>query len=161
MPQQGASMTDSRRRQVARPLARARQVVHGRRASVIAVSAGGAIGATARYAIGRVWPTVPGHFPTSTLVINVLGCALMGALMVVIAHQRPHRLVRLFAGTGILGGFTTFSTYEVQTNDLLRDGQGLLAASYLLATLVAAIAALWAATWLTRTVLARADGGRP
>lgn len=160
MPQ-GASMTDSRRRQTARPLAGVRQVVHGRRASIVAVSAGGAIGATARYAIGLAWPTAPGHFPTSTLVINVLGCALMGALMVVIAHQRPHRLVRLFAGTGILGGFTTFSTYEVQTRDLLRDGHGLLAASYLLVTLVAALVALSAATRLTRTVLDRMDGGRP
>jgi len=67
--------------------------------TVIAV--GGAIGAAARYLIGQLWPTPTGSFPMSTLAINVLGCALIGVLMVLITDVwRRQRLVRPFLGTG-------------------------------------------------------------
>ena len=94
-------------------------------AAVLAVIAvGGAIGATARYLIGLAWPTPAGAFPWATLVINIAGSALIGVLMVLVTDVwTRQRLLRPFLGTGILGGFTTFSTFSVQVV-LDTDGLG-------------------------------------
>src|SRR6476661_3436681 len=74
------------------------------------VAAGGALGAVARWALAEALPHEAGSFPWSTWVTNVLGCFLIGVLMVVVVERWPdRRLVRPFFGTGILGGFTTFS----------------------------------------------------
>ncbi|MEV4439430.1 fluoride efflux transporter CrcB [Streptomyces sp. NPDC049577] len=121
---------------------------------VCAVSAGGAIGAVARHGAGLLWPTAPGHFPWTTLLINALGCALIGVLLVSIA-ERPtaHRLTRPFLGTGVLGGFTTFSTYAVETQQLFDTGRVATGVAYAAGTLLAALAAVWAAAALTRRLL--------
>ncbi|MFJ9849805.1 fluoride efflux transporter CrcB [Streptomyces sp. NPDC101150] len=119
-----------------------------------AVAAGGAIGAVARYGASLLWPTAPGTFPWTTLTVNVIGCALMGVLMVLITELwSPHRLVRPFLGTGILGGFTTFSTYAVDIARLVDARRAALGLAYLAATLFAAMAAVWGAAALTRTLL--------
>src|SRR4051794_22770193 len=77
-----------------------------------AISAGGACGALARYAVAEAWPHAAGGFPVSTLLVNVSGCLLIGVLMVVVTEVAPERrLLRPFAGVGVLGGYTTFSTY--------------------------------------------------
>ncbi|MFD4482455.1 fluoride efflux transporter CrcB [Streptomyces sp. NPDC058471] len=124
---------------------------------VAVVAVGGAIGASARYGASLIWPTVPGAFPTTTLLVNVIGCAVMGAFMVILTEARtPHRLLRPFFGTGVLGGFTTFSTYALDIERLVDAGHARTGLAYLGLTLLAALAAVWGAAWATRClVLAR------
>ncbi|MFF2807539.1 fluoride efflux transporter CrcB [Streptomyces sp. NPDC058000] len=118
-----------------------------------AVAVGGAIGAAARYGVGLLWPTAGAAFPWTTLLVNVVGCALMGVLMVLITEVwAAHRLLRPFLGTGILGGFTTFSTYTVDIQRLLAAGRLTLALAYLAGTLLAALAAVALAGSATRTL---------
>jgi fluoride exporter len=120
------------------------------------IAGGGAIGSLARYGIGVAWPTPVGAFPGATLTINVLGCAVIGVLMVLITEiWVAHRLVRPFLGTGVLGGFTTFSTYAVDTERLVRVGAARTGLLYLVATPAAALAAVWIATVITRHVARR------
>lgn len=113
-------------------------------AIIAAVAAGGVIGALARYGAGLALPTAPGTFPLATFGVNVLGCLAMGALVAALA-RRPHAhpLWRPFLGTGVLGGFTTFSTYAVDADGLLAGSapQFALGLGYLVATAVIAIGA--------------------
>jgi CrcB protein len=113
-------------------------------ATVIAVvAAGGALGASGRYGLTLLWPTPNGSFPWATLVVNVLGCVAIGALMTAIETRiAPHPLVRPFVGTGVLGGFTTFSTYAVEGRTLLTGDHPWLGVGYLVGTLVAALGAV-------------------
>ncbi|MFI5984270.1 CrcB family protein [Streptomyces sp. NPDC051555] len=119
------------------------------------VAAGGAAGASARYAVGLLWPAAPGAFPWGTLWINAVGCALIGVLMVLISEggRSAHPLVRPFLGVGVLGGFTTFSTYAVDFERLLDAGEAGTALAYAGLTVVAALGAVLAAARLTRLAL--------
>jgi CrcB protein len=109
------------------------------------VAAGGALGALARHGLAVAWPAVAGGFPWATLLTNLAGCLALGAVMELLAVlSAPHRLVRPFVGTGLLGGFTTFSAYAVETRELLATGRPGLAAAYVVGTLVGALAAVWA-----------------
>jgi CrcB protein len=117
-----------------------------------AIAAGGALGALARYGVAQTWPARPGGFPWATFGINVSGCLAIGVLLVVITELRAtHRLARPFLGTGILGGFTTFSTYAVETGRLLRD-HPVTALVYLAGTATAALIAVQAGVVATRTL---------
>jgi CrcB protein len=117
-----------------------------------AVSAGGILGAVARYGIGVAWPPEPRGFPWATWTINVTGCLLIGVLTVLIARLAPDRaLLRPFWGVGVLGGYTTFSTASV---DVLRTNPG-PALTYLGMTLIGALLAVWAGTAATEAVLRR------
>ncbi|MGN9762072.1 fluoride efflux transporter CrcB [Streptomyces sp. SD31] len=121
---------------------------------VAVVALGGAVGATARYAWSLWWPAQPGGFPWATFWTNVVGCAVIGVFMVVITDVwAAHRLVRPFFGTGVLGGFTTFSTYAVDIQKLVDSGHPRIGLAYLAATLVAALTAVWLAVVTTRRVL--------
>ncbi|MGP3776458.1 fluoride efflux transporter CrcB [Streptomyces sp. SDT5-1] len=121
---------------------------------VAVVSLGGAVGASARYGASLLWPTAAGTFPWTTLVVNAIGCAVIGVFMVVISDVwAAHRLVRPFFGTGVLGGFTTFSTYAVDIRTLIADGHPRTALGYLALTACVALAAVWAAAHLTRRVI--------
>ncbi|MGW1990884.1 fluoride efflux transporter FluC [Embleya sp. NPDC001921] len=124
----------------------------GHRAEILAaIATGGVIGACARYGATLIWPTAPGTFPWTTFWINVTGSALMGVLMVLITERATaHPLVRPFLGTGVLGGYTTFSTYAVDARHLIDSGRAGVASAYLAATLAAALFALWGAAGLTR-----------
>ena len=118
---------------------------------VAVVALGGAIGAVARYAASLWWPAQGGGFPWTTFGINVVGCAVIGVFMVVITDVwAAHRLVRPFFGTGVLGGFTTFSTYAVDLQTLLAHGKVGTALAYLAATAIGAIAAAAAGLTVTR-----------
>jgi CrcB protein len=133
---------------------------HEQATLLAAIAAGGVIGSAARYGAGLAWPTSTGSFPWTTLVINVVGCALMGVLMVVVTEAySTHRLVRPFLGTGVLGGFTTFSTYTVDIQKLITGAAPQTAMLYLAATAVAAIAAVWVGATATRALLLR-EGAR-
>ncbi|MEU5275585.1 fluoride efflux transporter CrcB [Streptomyces asoensis] len=121
---------------------------------VAVVAAGGGIGAAARYAASLWWPTPAGHFPWTTFWVNVAGCAVIGCFLVLITEAvRVHRLVRPFFGTGVLGGFTTFSTYAVDIRQLFGEGRPGTALAYLAATLSAALLAVWLAAAATRRAL--------
>ncbi|MEU6591310.1 fluoride efflux transporter CrcB [Streptomyces sp. NPDC046881] len=121
---------------------------------VAAVAAGGALGATARYALTLALPTPAGGFPWATFWTNVSGCAAMGVLMVLVTEVwAAHRLLRPFLGTGVLGGFTTFSTYAVDIRGLADAGRPGTALAYLAATLCAALAAVWLASVAARRLL--------
>ncbi|MEW2498726.1 fluoride efflux transporter CrcB [Streptomyces nodosus] len=129
---------------------------HGQGPVVAVVSLGGALGATARYAASLLWPTMTGGFPWATFVVNLAGCAVIGVFMVVITEVwAAHRLVRPFFGTGVLGGFTTFSTYAVDIQRLVDTGHPRTALAYLFATVLGALAVVWLAMTATRQALAR------
>ncbi|MEU5254433.1 fluoride efflux transporter CrcB [Streptomyces longwoodensis] len=121
------------------------------------VAVGGGLGALARYAAAQGWPTALGGFPWTTFWVNVVGCAVIGVFLVLITEvlTAPHRLVRPFFGTGVLGGFTTFSTYAVDLQRLFDTGHARTAVAYLAATPCAALTAVWLAATATRRVLLR------
>lgn len=119
-----------------------------------AVALGGAAGAAARYGASLLWRTADGGFPWTTLVVNAAGCAAIGVFMVVISDVwAAHRLVRPFFGTGVLGGFTTFSTYAVDIQQLVDAGRARAALAYLGLTLLVALAAVGSAAWATRRIV--------
>ncbi|MFJ8658830.1 fluoride efflux transporter CrcB [Streptomyces sp. NPDC093795] len=122
-----------------------------------AVAAGGVLGATARYGAALLWPTPEGAFPWTTFTVNVSGCALLGLLMVLLTEPpaAPHPLLRPFLGTGFCGGFTTFSTYSLETERLLSAGDPTRGLLYLGATVVAALVAVRAGVTGTRAVRGR------
>jgi CrcB protein len=120
-----------------------------------AIAIGGGLGALARYGLSLLLPTRPDQFPWGTFVINTVGCLLIGVLMVLITEVWPaHRLVRPFLGVGVLGGFTTFSTYALEIRNLLRPGTVVTAFGYLAGTFLAAMLAALAGVWITRTAAA-------
>ncbi|AZP15821.1 fluoride efflux transporter CrcB [Streptomyces aquilus] len=138
------------------PTPRRPPVLRGQASVVAVVALGGAIGATARYALSLWWPLQPGGFPWATFWTNVVGCAVIGVFMVLITDVwAAHRLVRPFFGTGVLGGFTTFSTYAVDIRRLIASGHPGTGLAYLAATLLAALTAVWLAATATRRVLKR------
>ena len=110
----------------------------------LTIAVGGALGALARYAVSTAWAHAPSAVPWATFAINVSGCMLIGSLMSVLTDfaGRPHRLIRPFLGVGVLGGFTTFSTYTVEVQRLISAGHPQLALAYLFGTLAAALVAV-------------------
>jgi fluoride exporter len=119
------------------------------------ISAGGVLGALARYGIGSARPAGPDGFPWATLLINVAGSALIGVLMALVAEggraaRGAHPLVRPFLGVGVLGGFTTFSAYALEAYALLERGRVAAAAGYAAGTLFGGLVAVWLGAVLAR-----------
>ena len=126
------------------------------------IAAGGALGSLARWELSRLLPHPAATFPWATFDTNVSGCLLLGVLMVfVLDVWPPSRYVRPFLGVGVLGGFTTFSTYMLDARGLLVSGHAATAGAYLFGSLVAGLAAVWAGVTLARLALrvARARQG--
>ncbi|MET8309355.1 CrcB family protein [Micromonospora sp. NPDC005173] len=108
-----------------------------------AVAAGGVLGALARAGLQHAAPHAPTDFPWATFGVNLSGCLLIGVLMAALAHLGGGRpLVRPFLGVGVLGGFTTFSTYAVDIQQALVAGSPGTALAYLAATVVGALVAV-------------------
>ena len=113
--------------------------------------AGGALGAGARHLAGRAALHAFGpSFPVGTLGVNVAGGLLMGVLVGLLARIGAGEGWRLFLGVGVLGGFTTFSSFSLDAVNLAERGQLLVAGGYVLASVVGSIAALLAGLALTR-----------
>ncbi|MET8160038.1 CrcB family protein [Sphaerisporangium sp. NPDC005289] len=125
------------------------------------ISAGGVIGALARFGLGAAFPRPPGGFPWTIFAINVAGCLLIGVLMTTIAEAgQVHRLLRPFLGVGVLGGFTTFSGYIVDIGRATAAGAPGVALAYLAGTVLCAVPAVYAGAVLTRAALRLLRTGR-
>ncbi|WP_225027820.1 fluoride efflux transporter CrcB [Xinfangfangia pollutisoli] len=121
---------------------------------LLQVAAGGALGASARYltniGLARLLGT---GFPWGTLAVNVLGAFAMGFLVTFLAHKDLNRLAPLLM-TGILGGFTTFSAFSLDTITLYERGQPALAAAYVAGSVLLSLGAITLALHLFRGVFA-------
>lgn len=116
--------------------------------AVIAI--GGVLGAEARYGVATALPHGGAAWPWATLVTNVVGSFLIGVLMITVERRAPHPLVRPFLGVGVLGGFTTFSTFALDAQHLLDAGRPFVALGYAAASLLGCFAATALAVTLTR-----------
>jgi CrcB protein len=109
-----------------------------------AVAVGSALGGTLRYGAGRLWPMVPGGWPLSTMAVNLLGSLAIGVLSVVLAaRDTATDFPRLFWMVGVLGGFTTYSTFALETVFVAESGQLARAVGYAFITLAGCIGAAW------------------
>ncbi|MEP7240690.1 MAG: fluoride efflux transporter CrcB [Devosia sp.] len=117
------------------------------------VAAGGALGSMARYGtgvlVGRLWP---GSFPLGTMLINIAGSLLMGLFIGLLVRTTPSWQAdgRLFVAVGILGGFTTFSSFSLDAIAMLERGEWGPALLYVLVSVVVGIAALYGGLVLMR-----------
>ncbi len=99
--------------------------------TVLLVFVGGALGAPARYLLDRwVQSRHSWRFPVGTLLVNVVGCLLIGAIAGGLAHRHWSPQVQALLGTGFCGGLTTFSTFSVETVELLQNRFSLRALLY-------------------------------
>ncbi|WP_416904640.1 fluoride efflux transporter FluC [Micromonospora echinospora] len=129
-------------------------------ATILAVvAAGGVVGALARAGTLAAFPHRPTAFPWSTFAVNVVGCLLIGVLMVLLTRVWTDRpLLRPFLGVGVLGGFTTFSTYVLDVQQAVRAGAPGTALACLGATVLAALGAVWLGDVATGWLLDRTRG---
>jgi CrcB protein len=120
--------------------------------NLLLVMLGGAIGAALRYEVGRIalHRLDPG-FPWGTLIVNLAGGLLMGALAgYMFSRNPPDQALWMFVGVGLLGGFTTFSAFSLETWLMIERGQTGLAAAYVAASVIGSVALLFAGLWLMR-----------
>lgn len=118
---------------------------------VLATAVGGVIGTEARYGLELAVPHGPNGFPWSILIINASGSLAIGALMVLLLElTSPHRLLRPFLGVGVLGGYTTYSTFAVDTERLLHAHRPAVALAYVVLTVVACLLAVVVASTATK-----------
>lgn len=115
---------------------------------------GGGLGAFARYWLsGAVYRILPADFPYGNLVVNMIGCFLIGVLL---SSMDERFLIqpafRVFLTIGILGGFTTFSSFAYEPLALFRDGESLLASVNILSTVIGCLGATWVGMQLGKFV---------
>lgn len=122
---------------------------------VLAIAFGGAFGAVSRhYLAGYVTRLMGTEFPYGTFAVNILGSFLMGVLVALFAFKwNVEQEVRAFLTVGLLGGFTTFSTYSLETVLLIERGTWSLAGLYMLGSLGVGVMALFAGMWAIKVML--------
>jgi CrcB protein len=110
---------------------------------LLAIALGGVLGSLARYAVVLgVGDDDPAQWPWDTLAVNLVGALLIGIIATSSAVAAGPPWVRPFAITGVLGGFTTFSAFAVETGSLLDAGQVVLAVAYVVITMTAGLLAV-------------------
>ena len=114
----------------------------------IIVGLGGFIGAVARYLIGLIPIGPQNGFPIKTLLINIVGAFFIGMVVALGTKKGWNPQLILFLKVGICGGFTTFSSFALETNQLLEQGAGWSAALYVVLSVVGAVAAVSVAQFL-------------
>ncbi len=121
---------------------------------LLIIGTGGFIGAIARYGLsGLVHRALNGGFPAGTLVVNVMGCLAIGALMYFVEDRGTlGPTARLFLGIGILGGFTTFSSFGYETMELAGSGQWRLAMLNVAGNVLLGLGAVWAGRALLKAL---------
>jgi fluoride exporter len=111
---------------------------------ILTVGLFGSVGAIARYLVYRALQSTP-RFPVTTLCINILGCFLLGALLVWVEREGSgYRQIYLAGAVGFLGAFTTFSTFGAETFMLMRTGEFGRAGLNVGASVVLGVLAVWA-----------------
>jgi CrcB protein len=117
------------------------------------VMVGGAVGSGARYLIGRAMLSLLGpNYPFGTLAVNLIGGLLMGVLIGVLARNSASETWRLLLGIGVLGGFTTFSSFSLDVVSLIERGAVGVAFGYVLVSVIGSIAAVFAGLSAVRAV---------
>ncbi|MCR5600384.1 MAG: fluoride efflux transporter CrcB [Ruminococcus sp.] len=119
----------------------------------LAVAAGGAIGAVCRFLIGKLPIGSTDGFPIKTFIVNIVGCFMIGlaAALTLKQFSDSPRLV-LFLKVGICGGFTTFSSFALETGELMEKGSYITASAYVILSVAVGIAALFAAQFLAEKI---------
>jgi fluoride exporter len=120
---------------------------------ILLVALGGALGSVARYKLSGLvlQHAIDWRFPIGTFVVNVLGCLVAGILAALAErHEFFNADTRLLLFTGVLGGFTTFSAFGLETMFLLKRGEWLVAGSNIVLSVILGLAALWFGMWAAR-----------
>ena len=118
-----------------------------------AIGLGGAAGTLVRAAVAQALPSRGASFPWATLIVNVSGSVVLGFVIVVaLERAAPSRYLRPLLGTGFCGGLTTFSTFAVETDLLVKDGHATIGVAYAALSIVAGFVAVWAGVWIARAV---------
>ena len=121
------------------------------RLRTISILIGGAAGALARAAVAEALPHAPGTWPWATLSVNVVGALLLAWLVTRLDELvAPTRYWRFLLGTGLCGALTTFSTFQVETIGLARDGHAAMAVGYGVTSLASGMAVAVAGTVVAR-----------
>ena len=122
--------------------------------NVLWVALGGAIGSTLRYVLdGAVYRVLPPTFPFGTFVVNITGCLLFGLLFgAAEGRLAVGTIARSFLLIGVLGGFTTFSSFSFETLQLLRDGEWLRGSLNIAGQVAGGLIAIWTGLVVTRVV---------
>ena len=120
----------------------------------LAVAVGGAVGAVSRYSVNMLaFHYLGPNFPSGTLIVNVLGSFIMGLLIEVMAlFWNAGTEVRLLLVVGILGAFTTFSTFSLDVAVLYQRGELWLVALYIFASVILSVGALFFGLYIVRTL---------
>lgn len=122
---------------------------------LLLVMSGGALGAGARHLAGRAALALAGPgYPYGTLFVNLLGGALMGLLAGLLSRGQGGEAWRYLLGVGVLGGFTTFSSFSLDTVTLLQRGATGVAIGYVLLSVAGSILALVAGLFIARSLAA-------
>jgi CrcB protein len=113
--------------------------------ALAAIALGGALGAPARYGVAQLIHVAPNTFPWATFWTNISGSAALGLILTLLLERFPTRqFLRPFVATGFLGAYTTYSTFAVETDLLVKNGHAALALAYAGASLAAGFLAVWA-----------------
>ena len=118
--------------------------------SILAVGAGGFLGSVFRYLISLIPVSEATVFPIKTFIINIIGCILIGAIAVSVSknvEMSPQML--LFLKVGLCGGFTTFSTFALETADLMKAGHMGAAFLYVVLSVLVGVAVIFAVEYMT------------
>jgi CrcB protein len=121
---------------------------------LLAIGLGGALGSMARFGISTwVYGALGRNFPYGTFVVNVLGCLMMGVLFVLFTERFSDSLI-LRAGVliGVLGGFTTFSSFSIETFNLIDQGELAKASLYVAGSFLVSISSTWLGVLIGRKV---------
>jgi fluoride exporter len=119
---------------------------------LLLVGTGSFIGGVCRYLLSTlVQAKTPSGFPYGTLLVNLLGCFLIGVLFALFEKTEVSTETRLLLVTGVLGGFTTFSAFSGETYHLIRSGHFGIALTYVLISVVVGVSLTLAGAWIIRT----------
>ncbi|CAN1515403.1 CrcB Integral membrane protein possibly involved in chromosome condensation [Burkholderiaceae bacterium] len=113
---------------------------------IILVALGGAVGSVCRYKLSSfvLDQTINWRFPLGTFLVNVIGCLVIGVLAgLILKFEMFSSQSRIFLITGIMGGFTTFSAFSIETFYLIREKEFLVASSYVFSSVLVGLVALW------------------
>lgn len=119
--------------------------------NILMVALGGALGAVCRYGISRL--PFEANFPIATFITNLIGAFLIGFIVGVSEKNNVSERMVLFLKTGFCGGFTTFSTFSLETVTLLNDGKYLIGGTYMVLSLILCIAGAFAGQQCARQMI--------